>query len=149
MPLSFKVNESYVVLRNNHLNEKHIYIRVDQNVQAYVAPCMYPWKPWKMPTYFYVKITHFPCMTRRMVAHFFYYGGLQIRQFWYFYRGSWELICYHGCLQCMVTMVSRMARRMDTMKTWRDVWLPWNIYGTTYGYQRTILGAAYKNWIIK
>ena len=25
----------------------------------------------KLPTYFYVNVTHFSCMTRRMIAHFF------------------------------------------------------------------------------
>ena len=35
----------------------------------------------KLPTYFYVKITHFPCMTRRMIPLFLKYGGLQIGQY--------------------------------------------------------------------
>ena len=32
----------------------------------------------KLPTYFYVKITHFPCMARRMVAHFYYHGDFKL-----------------------------------------------------------------------
>ena len=32
----------------------------------------------KQPTYFYVKITHFPCMARRMVALFFIMGDFKL-----------------------------------------------------------------------
>ena len=32
----------------------------------------------KLPTYFYVKITHFPCMTRRMIPHFLKYGDFKL-----------------------------------------------------------------------
>ena len=53
-------------------------------------------------------------MTRRMVAHFYYHGDFKLDNSDTFTRAV-DNLCHHGCLQCMVTMVSCMARRMVTM----------------------------------
>ena len=79
----------------------------------------------KMPTYFFVTITPFPCMVRSEVEHFLLWRTSN-------YHGCWEMICQQGCLQSMVAMITCMVRRTYGLN-----------YGATYAYQGTIYGAIH------
>ena len=70
--------------------------------------------PEEMPTYFYVKITHFPCMARRMVAHFFIMGDFKLDSFDIFTRAAENL--YVTMDACYVWLLWYHA--------WRVVWIP-------------------------
>ena len=66
----------------------------------------------KLQTYFYVKLSHFPCMARRLATIFFYYGEVQI------------LILLPGLFRINVTMDPCNVWLL-WYHPWRDIWITW------------------------